>query len=670
MSSSSTLQERAINTLRFLAADAVQTANSGHPGMPMGAAPMAYTLWTKHLRFNPRDPSWSDRDRFVLSGGHGSMLLYGLLHLTGYNLALDELKGFRQWKSRTPGHPEYGSTPGVEVTTGPLGQGFGNAVGMAIAEAQLAATFNRPGHKVVNHYTYAITTDGDLMEGVSYEVASLAGHLRLGKLIVLYDDNHISIDGSTDLTFTEDRGARFEAQGWHVQRVSDGNDVNSIDAAIKKAKEDPRPSIILCRTHIGYGSPKKQDTAECHGEPLGEEELKAAKQKLGWPVEPKFYVPDDVQKHFRAAIDRGKRLQSDWETSLQRYRQSYPDLAAELERRLAGRLPQGWNDSLPTFPVDPKGLATRTASGKAINAMAGKLPELIGGSADLTGSNKTWIDGTTSFQKDGPTGRNFHFGVREHAMGTIVNGLAVHGGFIPYCGTFLIFSDYMRPAIRLSALSGYPSIWVFTHDSIGLGEDGPTHQPIEQLAALRAIPELVVIRPADANEVPVAWRIAIARRDGPTLIALTRQNVPILDRKTYNSADGLIHGAYVLADIGGGTPQVILMASGSEVSIVADAGQRLASEGVCVRLVSFPSWELFAMQDQAYRDSVFPPETKARLAVEAGVAQGWERWVGDCGTTISIQGFGASAPQKVLFEKYGFTAENVIDRAKKLLEQS
>jgi transketolase len=670
MSSPTVLQEKAINTLRFLAVDAVQAANSGHPGMPMGAAAMAYTLWTKHLRFNPRDPAWLDRDRFVLSGGHGSMLLYALLHLTGYNLSLEELKGFRQWKTRTPGHPEYGCTPGVEITTGPLGQGFGNAVGMAIAEAQLAATFNRPSHKVVDHYIYVIATDGDLMEGVSYETASLAGHLKLGKLIVLYDDNQISIDGSTDLTFTEDRGARFEAQGWHVQRIADGNDVDSIDSAIKKAKEDPRPSIVLCRTHIGYGSPKKQDTAECHGEPLGEEELKAAKQKLGWPLEPRFYVPEDVLKHFRTAIDRGKRLESEWETRMQRYRQAYPDLAAELERRLAGRLPKGWDNNLPAFPVDTKGLATRAASGKVINVLAGRLPELIGGSADLTGSNKTWIDGSPAFQKDTPTGRNFHFGVREHAMGTIVNGLSVHGGFIPYCGTFLIFSDYMRPAIRLSALSGYPSIWLYTHDSLGLGEDGPTHQPIEQLATLRAIPNLVVIRPADAHEVPVAWKVAIARRDGPTLLAFTRQNVPILDRKMYNSAEGLIRGAYVLADIGGNTPQLILMASGSEVSLISTAADRLASEGVCVRVVSFPSWELFAMQDQTYRDSVLPPETRARLAVEAGIAQGWERWVGDYGTTISIQGFGASAPQKVLFEKYGFTVENIIDHAKKLLRRT
>lgn len=667
MSSPSSLQDRAINTVRFLAADAVQTANSGHPGMPMGAAPMVYTLWTKHLRFNPENPAWPDRDRFVLSGGHGSMLLYALLCLTGYNLSLDELKGFRQWKTRTPGHPEYGCTPGVEITTGPLGQGFGNAIGMAIAELQLAATFNRPGHKVVDHYTYVVATDGDLMEGVSYETASLAGHLKLGKLIAFYDDNRISIDGSTDLTFTEDRGVRFEAQGWHVQRIADGNDVGSIDNAIKKAKEDPRPSIILCRTHIGYGSPKKQDTAECHGEPLGEEELKAAKQKLGWPVDPKFYVPEDVLKHFRTALDRGRRLESEWETRMQRYRQAYRDLAAELERRLANRLSEGWDNDLPSFPVDAKGLATRAASGKVINVLAGRLPELIGGSADLTGSNKTWIDGSPAFQKDTPTGRNFHFGVREHAMGTIVNGLSVHGGFIPYCGTFLIFSDYMRPAIRLSALSGYPSIWLYTHDSIGLGEDGPTHQPIEQLASLRAIPNLVVIRPADANEVPVSWKVAIARRDGPTLLALTRQNVPILNRKVYNSAEGLVRGAYVLADIGGSTPQIILMASGSEVSLILTAADKLASEGVCVRVVSFPSWELFAMQDQTYRDSVLPPETKARLAVEAGVAQGWERWVGDHGTTISIQGFGASAPQKVLFEKYGFTVENVIDHAKKLL---
>lgn len=670
MSSPSILQEKAINTLRFLAADAVQTANSGHPGMPMGAAPMVYTLWTKHLRFNPRDPSWPDRDRFVLSGGHGSMLLYALLHVTGYNLSLEELKDFRQWRSRTPGHPEYGSTPGVEATTGPLGQGLGNAVGMAIAEAQLGAAFNRPGHKVVDHYTYVIATDGDLMEGVSYEVASLAGHMKLGKLIVLYDDNHISIDGSTDLTFTEDRGARFEAQGWHVQKVSDGNNVDSIDSAIKKAKEDPRPSIILCRTHIGYGSPKKQDTAECHGEPLGEEELKAAKQKLGWPPEPKFIVPQDVLKHFRTAIDRGNRLEAEWENHMQRYRQAYPDLAAELERRLTGRLPQGWDNNLPTFPLDPKGLATRVASGKVINALAGRMPEMIGGSADLTGSNKTWIDGSMPFQKDTPTGRNFHFGVREHAMGTIVNGIAVHGGFIPFCGTFLIFSDYMRPAIRLSALSGYPSIWLYTHDSIGLGEDGPTHQPIEQLATLRAIPNLIVIRPGDANEVPFAWKIAVARRDGPTLLALTRQNLPILDRKMYNSAEGLIRGAYVLADVGRDTPRIILMASGSEVGLIAAAAEKLASEGVSTRLVSFPSWELFAMQDQAYRDSVLPRSIEARLAVEAGVAQGWERWVGDRGTTISIQSYGASAPYKVMFEKYGFTVENVVKRAKELLGQA
>ena len=667
MSSSATIQDKAINTIRFLAADAVQSANSGHPGMPMGTAAMAYALWTRHLRFNPQNPAWPDRDRFVLSGGHGSMLLYALLHLTGYELSLEELKAFRQWKSRTPGHPERGLTPGVEVTTGPLGQGFGNAVGMAIAEAHLEAEFNRAGHKVVDHYTYVIVTDGDLMEGLSYETASLAGHLRLSKLIVLYDDNRISIDGSTDLTFTEDRKARFEAQGWHVQAVQDGNDVDAVDNAIKKAKEDPRPSLIICRTHIGYGLPKKQDTAEAHGEPPGEEELKGAKLKLGWPVEPRFYIPDDVLKHFREAIGRGRKLESEWKTRMNRYRQAYSDQAAELERRLAGRLKTGWDSDLPSFPADPKGMATRAASGKVINALATRLPEMMGGSADLTTSNKTWIDGGPAFQKDTPQGRNIHFGVREHAMGAIVNGLAVHGGIIPFCGTFLVFSDYMRPSIRLSAVSRYPSIWLYTHDSIGLGEDGPTHQPVEHLSSLRAIPNVVVIRPADANEVTEAWKIAVARRDGPTILVLSRQNLPVLDRKTTGAASGLKRGAYVLADLGGRPPEVILMASGSEVGLTLRAAEKLSSEGIGARVISFPSWELFAAQDKNYRDSVLPPSITARLAIEAGVSQGWARWTGDRGVFVSIERFGASAPLQVVFEQYGFSVDNIAKRAKELL---
>jgi transketolase len=645
----------------------IAQAGSGHPGGSLSGVEIVTALYFKVLRHKPQDPCWPDRDRFVLSGGHGSMLLYALLHLTGYELSLEELKAFRQWKSRTPGHPERGLTPGVEVTTGPLGQGFGNAVGMAIAEAHLEAEVKRAGHKVVDHYTYVIATDGDLMEGLSYETASLAGHLRLSKLIVLYDDNHISIDGSTDLTFTEDRKARFEAQGWHVQAVQDGNDVDAVDNAIKKAKEDPRPSLIICRTHIGYGLPKKQDTAEAHGEPPGEEELKGAKLKLGWPVEPRFYIPDDVLKHFREAIGRGRKLESEWKTRMNRYRQAYSDQAAELERRLAGRLKTGWDSDLPSFPADPKGMATRAASGKVINALATRLPEMMGGSADLTASNKTWIDGGPAFQKDTPQGRNLHFGVREHAMGAIVNGLAVHSGIIPFCGTFLVFSDYMRPSIRLSAVSRYPSIWLYTHDSIGLGEDGPTHQPVEHLASLRAIPNVVVIRPADANEVTEAWKIAVARRDGPTILVLSRQNLPVLDRKTTGAASGLKRGAYVLADLGGHPPEIILMASGSEVGLTLRAAEKLSSDGTGVRVVSFPSWELFAAQDKSYRDSVLPPNTTARLAIEAGVSQGWAQWTGDRGAFISIERFGASAPFKVVFEQYGFSVDNIAKRAKGLL---
>ncbi len=662
------LLNRAINTIRFLSADAVQKANSGHPGMPMGAAAMAYVLWTRHLRFNPKNPDWWDRDRFVLSGGHGSMLLYSLLHLTGYDVSLDDIKNFRQWESKTPGHPECFRTPGVEVTTGPLGQGFANCVGMAIAEAHLSAVFNREEYKVVNHNIYGIVTDGDLMEGVSSEAASLAGHLRLGKIILMYDDNRISIDGSTDLTFTEDRGARFEAYGWHVQRIADGNDVDLVDSAISNAKKDPRPSLIICRTHIGFGLPKKQDSSKAHGEPPGEEELESAKRNLGWPLQPRFFIPDDVLTHFRKAVKKGKSLESEWQSNYSAYTKKYPDLAEELKRRMKGELTSGWEDALPTFPADAKGMATRAASGKVINALAMKLPELIGGSADLTPSNKSWIDDSPSFQAVSLSGRNIHYGVREHAMGGAVNGMAAHGGVIPFAATFLMFSDYMRPAIRLSALSGHRSIWVFTHDSIGVGEDGPTHQPVEHFAALRAIPNLTVVRPGDANEVVEAWRVAISNRKGPTLLALTRQNVPVLDRSKYAAATGLKRGAYVLADLGK-EPEIVLMASGSELGIVVQAGEMLHSKGTAVRLVSFPSWELFRAQSQDYRDSVLPPKMKKRLVVEAGVAQGWERWAGENARYLCIDKFGASAPAEVLFERYGFTVENVVKRAQELLAE-
>ncbi len=668
MSSPSDLEARAINTIRFLSADAVQTANSGHPGMPMGTAAMAYALWTRHLRFNPKNPSWPNRDRFVLSGGHGSMLLYSLLYLTGYDLPKKEIERFRQWGSATPGHPECFCTHGVEVTTGPLGQGLGNSIGMAMVEKHLATVFNRPDHDVINHYTYAIVTDGDLMEGISYEGASLAGHFGLGKLVLLYDDNRISIDGSTELTFTEDTGARFEALGWHVQRVPEGNDVNAIDAAIKDAKKDKRPSIIICRTHIGYGLPNRQDTAKAHGEPPGVEELEGAKKKLNWPLEPWFYVPDDVLEHFRKAIDRGEKLEGEWLRKMDGYREAHPERAAELNRRLEGRLPSDWGVDLPTYQANEAGVATRNPSGDVINALAPRLPELMGGSADLTGSNKTWINSSVAFQKDSPEGRNFYFGVREHIMAAIVNGMAAHGGVIPYGATFLIFSDYMRPSIRISALSKHRSIWVFTHDSIGVGEDGPTHQPIEQLASLRAIPDLVVIRPCDANEVVEAWKVAIKRSEGPTLMALTRQKVPVLNRSIFSPAEGLSRGAYILGDLGDKKPDLILMASGSEVALIVQAGEKLVQDGVGVRLVSFPSWELFEQQGEDYKKSVLPPNVKARLVVEAGRGQGWEKYVGNKGALITVEKFGASAPSTVIFEKYGFSVENVLAQARKLIQ--
>ena len=662
----STLQDRSINTIRFLSADAIQRANSGHPGMPMGAAAMAYALWTRHLSFNPKNPDWWDRDRFILSGGHGSMLLYSLLYLTGYGITIEDIKDFRQLGCKTPGHPENFCTPGVEVTTGPLGQGLANSVGMAMAEAHLAAVFNKPDHKIVDHYIYAIVTDGDLMEGLSSEAASLAGHLRLGKLILLYDDNLISIDGSTDLTFSEDRGARFEALGWHIQHVKDGNDVDAVDKAIEQAKKDSRPSLILCRTNIGYGMPNKQDTSKAHGEPAGEEELAGAKKKLGWPLEPMFHVPDDVLDYYRKIGEGGAEKEQEWNTLFEAYIKAYPELAAELERRMKGKLTDGWDKDLPSFSVEDGSLATRSASGKVINALAAKLPEMIGGSADLTPSNKTWINDSPSFQADSPEGRNIHYGVREHVMGAAVNGMAAHGGIIPYSGTFLMFSDYMRPAIRLSALSKHRSIWVFTHDSIGVGEDGPTHQPVEQIASLRAIPDLVVIRPGDANETVEAWKIAIERTNGPTLMAFTRQNIPVLDRSKYSPASGLRKGAYVLADLGE-NPEIILMATGSEVSLIVEAGEKLNADGVSVRLVSFPSWELFESQSQEYRDSVLLPSVKTRLAVEAGVSQGWKKWVGDAGGVHAVDKFGKSAPSNVVFETYGFTVEIVLEKARELL---
>lgn len=655
------LETRAINTIRFLSADAVQQANSGHPGLPMGAAAMAFVVWTRHLRHNPHNPKWAGRDRFLLSGGHGSMLLYSLLHLTGYSLPLDELKNFRQWGSRTPGHPEYGLTPGVEMTTGPLGQGFATGVGMAIASTHLAAVYSP---ELFDNFIYAIVTDGDLMEGVASEAASLAGHLQLGRLIYLYDDNHISIDGSTNLAFTEDRGKRFEAYGWHVQHVADGNDVEAIDAAIRAAKADPRPSIIMCRTIIGFGAPKKQGTSKVHGEPLGDEELNAAKENLNWPKEPRFYIPDDVLDFYREAVERGHELEAEWNKKFSAYKKANPDKGVELERRLAGVLPKGWTKLLPIFPADAKGMATRAASGKVINALAPIIPELLGGSADLAPSNNTRIDGLPDFQKETPQGRNFHFGVREHAMAAALNGMALFGGLIPYGGTFLVFSDYNRPAIRIAALSHTPSIFVFTHDSIGLGEDGPTHQPVEQLAALRAMPNLTVIRPADANETAQAWKVALENRRGPTVLALTRQSVPTFPPSSQPTVE---KGAYVLAHLGRKIPDVILMASGSEVSLVMDAAKALHEKGHSVRVVSFPCWELFEKQDEAYRESVLPKKVAARVAIEAGVGMGWERYVGAGGRVVSIERFGASAPYKVIYEKFGLTVENVIAQARAVM---
>ena len=657
------LDQLCVNTIRTLAMDSVQKANSGHPGMPMGMADAAYVLWTQFLKHNPANPAWPDRDRFVLSAGHGSMLLYSLLHLTGYDLPLEQLQQFRQWDSMTPGHPEYGDTPGVETTTGPLGQGFANGVGMALAERLLASQFNRPGFTLVNHYTYAIVSDGDLMEGISHEAASLAGHLGLGKVIYLYDDNHITIEGDTALAFTEDVHRRFEAYGWHVQAV-DGHDRAAVTDAIRQAQaETEQPSIILCRTHIAYGSPNKQDTAGAHGSPLGPDEVRLTKEALGWPPEAQFLIPGEALAHFRQALEQGARAQQAWDELFVRYEEEHPALAAEWKRRLAGELPAGWEESLPTFTPEDGPIATRAAGGKIMAALAPALPELVGGSADLHPSTKTYLSAYPAVENGKYGARNLHFGVREHTMGGILNGMALHGGFRPYGSTFLVFSDYMRPSIRLAALMEQPVIYVFTHDSIFVGEDGPTHQPVEHIASLRSIPGLTVLRPADANETVAAWHTLLEHRAGPVALLLSRQKLPVLAEV---DAGGVARGGYVLADAE--DPQVLLIGSGSEVETILGTQKLLAEEGIAARVVSMPSWELFEAQPQEYRESVLPPEVTARVAVEAGVPLGWERYVGPQGAIVALDRFGASAPYKVLAEEFGFTPETVVARAKTLLE--
>src|SRR5213082_2041791 len=665
---STSLDQLCINTVRTLAMDAVQKADSGHPGTAMALAPLAYVLWQRHLRYNPANPDWFGRDRFVLSAGHACMLLYAVLYLTGYDLSLDDIKQFRQWGSRTPGHSEQGLTPGVEATTGPLGQGVGNAVGMALAEAHLAQLFNRPGHAVVDHCTYFLASDGDLMEGVSHEACSLAGHLKLGRLIGIYDDNRITIDGKTDLTFSEDAAKRFESYGWHVERAPDGNDLGALDAALAAARRvADRPSLVIARTHIAYGSPHKQDTPEAHGAPLGEDEVKLTKQRLGWPSLEPFYVPAEALAHWRLARERGARLEAEWTKKYDAYRQAYPALTAELERRLAGRLADGWDEALPTF-APGEAQATRVAAGRVLNVIAPKLPELIGGSADLANSTNVVFKDGGDVAAGNWHAKNIHFGVREHGMGAILNGLALHGGVRPVGSTFLIFSDYMRPSIRLAALSGLPAIYVFSHDSIGLGEDGPTHQPVEQLASLRAIPNLTVIRPADATETVEAWRAAVQHQSGPVALVCTRQKVPVIDRARYAPANGLRLGAYVLADAPGGRPAVILMASGSEVELVLGAYETLAAAGIAARAVSMPCMEFFASQPRDYREAVLPPSVPARVAVEAAAPQPWYRWVADHGVVLGLERFGASAPYQRIYREMGLTVEDVVRRARELLE--
>lgn len=661
------VDQLSINTLRFLSVDAVQKANSGHPGMPMGCAPIAYMLYTKYMKHNPQNPRWLNRDRFILSNGHGSMLLYSILHLCGYGISMDDIKNFRQWGSITPGHPEYHLTPGVETTTGPLGQGFANSVGMAIAESYLGSMFNKDDIKILDHFIYGICSDGDLMEGVSHEAASIAGHLKLGKLIFFYDDNGITIDGSTSLAFSEDIAKRFDAYGWHVQKVNDVNDIESLETALLTAQKSDKPSIIITRTHIGYGSPNKQDTADAHGSPLGEEEVKLTKKNFGWPEDKTFYIPDDVIKYFSGLQEKFSKYEDDWKNLFAEYENKYPREAKMFKDIMNGNYGDDWKEKLPVFENDGKAMATRSASGKILNSIAAYLPTLIGGSADLAPSNNTYLKEFKNFNLSDRSGRNFHFGIREHGMASILNGVALYGGIIPYGGTFLIFSDYLRPAIRLGALSGIKPIYVFTHDSIGLGEDGPTHQPVEHLAALRAIPKVVVIRPADANETAYAWKAAIEHKGSPVLLILTRQGLPVLDRKIYPSAENLLKGAYILKD--SMDVELILMASGSEVSVTLKAAEILEAEGVGVRVISFPSLELFEKQNSAYKESVFPFNIKARVSVEAGVSQCWYKYLGEAGEAVSIEKFGASAPAKVLMEKYGITPENVVETARRVMNK-
>ena len=657
-----------IHTIRTLAMDAVEKANSGHPGTPMALAPLAYLLYARVMRHSPRHPDWPDRDRFVLSAGHASMLLYAALFLTGYDISLDDLKQFRQWGSKTPGHPEHGHAAGVEMTTGPLGQGFATGVGMAIAEAHLAARFNRPGHAVVDHRTYAICSDGDLMEGISHEAASLAGHLKLGKLIYFYDDNHITIEGSTDLAFSEDVGRRFEAYGWHVQHVAEVNDLDALDAAVAAARAvTGRPSLIITRTHIGYGAPTKQDHASAHGAPLGTDEIAGAKRFYGWPADESFRVPDEALAHARLAVPRGETARAEWDARFAAYAKAFPDLGAEFLAALEGRLPDGWQDALPRFTPEDGAMATRAASGKVLNALAPVVKTLVGGSADLAESTLTLLKGEADLEAGSWSGRNMHFGIREFGMCAALNGMALHGGVRPYGATFFVFTDYARPAIRLAALMGLPVIYVFTHDSIGLGEDGPTHQPIEHLAAMRAIPNLTLIRPADATETAVAWRAALTHRSGPVALVLTRQKLPTLDRTVLGSADGLLRGGYVLAESAGGAPRVILIGTGSEVAICLAARDILQQGGVPTRVVSMPSLEFFAAQDAAYRDAVLPPGIRVRVAVEAGRSQGWHRWVTDAGDVVGIEQYGASAPYERIYEEYGLTPQHVAERARALL---
>ena len=661
------LDQLCINTIRFLAVDSVQKAKSGHPGAPLGAAPMAYALWDRFLKHNPNDPTWPNRDRFVLSCGHASALLYSLLHLTGYDLPMDELKQFRQWGSKTPGHPEHGLTPGVEATTGPLGQGFGNAVGMALAERWLAGQYNRPGHEIIDHHTYAIVSDGDLQEGIASEAASMAGTLGLGKLIMLYDDNDISIEGDTDITFRENVVERFQAYGWHVIGPIEGMDVENVATALAAAKaETGKPSIIVCRTVIGYGSPNKAGKGSAHGDPLGEEEVGLTKEALGWAAQDAFSVPAEAGAHLAQATKRGKAKQAEWNAAFSEYREAFPEDAQQLDDALRGTLPAGWEDGLNGLFDKPDPIATRSASGVVMNAISKGVPAFIGGSADLAPSTRTILDDSGHIGNGEFSGNNLHFGVREHAMGAVANGISLHGGAIPYTATFLVFSDYMRPSIRLGALMGKQVIYVFTHDSIGVGEDGPTHQPIEHLMALREIPGLVVSRPADATETVEVWRAAMSRQDGPTVMAFTRQNLPVLDRSTLSPASGVLNGAYILWE-SGDSLQVVIMATGSEVHIALEAGLALESEGIAARVVSMPSWEVFDEQPKEYRDSVLPPALRARVSVEAGTTKGWERYVGLDGASVGMSGYGASAPAAVLYENFDITAKRVAEEARKLV---